>query len=136
MVLVIRRNETTVYQLNNECAELEKDYKAKKLDKHWFPSQDAKEVEEGKLYGRKIGDLKEIITFCVKQVGKKNLEAATGNAKCYILWMDRHLSLGHLGGDCIRTSLMYMEKNNETPWTTHASSDDVLIWMISKTILS
>lgn len=130
------RNETTVYQLNNECAELKKDYKAKKLDKEnigSIPYKTAKKKwKKVKLYGRKIGDTaSRIITFCVKQVGKKNLEAMqreTRNAT-FCGWTRAYISLGNLSEERLYTNKFNaMEKNNETPYgQPMRPSDDVPI---------
>ena len=78
------RNETSMYRLNDECGELKKDYKAKKLDvcktlvlTHTrLPKRSGRRAKV--FMGKRLvmqHQRNRIITFCVKQVGKKNLRA-------------------------------------------------------------
>ena len=118
------RNETSMYRLNDECGELKKDYKAKKLDKENIGSNPykiaKKKWKKVKLYGKKIGDAaSRIITFCVKQVGKKNLRAMqqATSSPTFCGWTTGYISRRCANEEGIFTNQFNaLEEKDETPY--------------------
>lgn len=101
------RNEISLHSLCQECGELKQDYAIKKKWKEVIEpiayKTARKRFKDVRRYGKNAGDAaSRIITFCIKQCGKRNIKAmqtatpetltirelnsATGWSKRYISW--------------------------------------------------